>query len=358
MALACPAVAQPGGFKQGGDKGGKGWWNKTPEERFKDIAKGKDHIVIAEMPGFFRPQMEKYAQENGITDGKLTLQQYLNYAEAAKKKMEKGGMFQKGNPQGKPLQGGGGPPPTFGGGQPLGPGVAWVEGTTFGGEKTHTARFKAGVKYTIRLRRLQQQPHFDPYLYLYDPDGQLVAQDDDGDGNLNSKIVYTPTVNGLFMMKCTGLGGSAGKYQLSIEGGEGIIIGPAKLVSGPSQPDVVNLDDLEERPVVYAGSKLPPGLPAWFAELDTDKDGQIGLYEWLAAKKSLAEFKAMDRNQDGFLTPDEVFYYLYGDTDPTSASAEPRNTGQAIAGDKSGKGKFPGFSKKGGVKGIPIQPGN
>jgi len=53
---------------------------------------------------------------------------------------------------------------------------------------------------------------------------------------------------------------------------------------------------------------LPPGLPPWFREYDTDGDGQIGLYEWKAARQPIARFLEMDYNGDGFLTPDEVLH--------------------------------------------------
>ena len=41
---------------------------------------------------------------------------------------------------------------------------------------------------------------------------------------------------------------------------------------------------------------------------DMDADGQIGLYEWIQWKSRVAigEFLALDRNQDGFLTPYEL----------------------------------------------------
>ena len=65
----------------------------------------------------------------------------------------------------------------------------------------------------------------------------------------------------------------------------------------------------ERRPVVYRVGSLPKELPAWFTELDTDKDGQVGLYEWKAAGRPLADFQAMDRNGDGFLTVEEALLY-------------------------------------------------
>lgn len=40
---------------------------------------------------------------------------------------------------------------------------------------------------------------------------------------------------------------------------------------------------------------------------DTDNDGQIGLYEWRRfAGHTLKEFRELDRNDDGFVTPAEV----------------------------------------------------
>lgn len=64
----------------------------------------------------------------------------------------------------------------------------------------------------------------------------------------------------------------------------------------------------EPKPVVYSfTSKLPNEVPGWFRQLDADRDGQVGLYEWAAAKRPPAEFQAMDLNEDGLL---EVGEYL------------------------------------------------
>lgn len=59
--------------------------------------------------------------------------------------------------------------------------------------------------------------------------------------------------------------------------------------------------------VITDPSQFPKELPAWFRELDTDKDLQIGLYEWVAGKRPVAEFQEMDLNGDGLL---EVGEYL------------------------------------------------
>jgi len=45
-------------------------------------------------------------------------------------------------------------------------------------------------------------------------------------------------------------------------------------------------------------------LPEQFGERDRDHDGQIGLYEWRLS--ALAQFRQLDVNRDGFLTPREL----------------------------------------------------
>ena len=48
-------------------------------------------------------------------------------------------------------------------------------------------------------------------------------------------------------------------------------------------------------------------LPPKYSELDTDFDGQIGMYEWLLAKReSLDLFDQIDIDEDGLLTPAEL----------------------------------------------------
>jgi len=50
--------------------------------------------------------------------------------------------------------------------------------------------------------------------------------------------------------------------------------------------------------------RLTVDLPTKFSEVDKNKDGQIGLYEWDRAK--FKEFFTLDQNNDGFLTPREL----------------------------------------------------
>jgi hypothetical protein len=85
------------------------------------------------------------------------------------------------------------------------------------------------------------------------------------------------------------------------------------LLDGANRPPptlVIPENQLDERPKVMRAGKLLPGLPRWFAEFDTDQDGQVALFEWRRAGLPLDEFTNLDLNDDGFLVPDEVLRLL------------------------------------------------
>ena len=54
--------------------------------------------------------------------------------------------------------------------------------------------------------------------------------------------------------------------------------------------------------------RLPGGLPGWFSQNDSDGDGQVQMAEYAATwtKDKAAEFKRLDRNGDGVVTPREA----------------------------------------------------
>jgi hypothetical protein len=79
-------------------------------------------------------------------------------------------------------------------------------------------------------------------------------------------------------------------------------------------------------------SSLPPGLPGWFHDLDTDGDGQLTLGEFApdgsSARRHL--FQRYDQNGDGVITPDEVLRLGKGATE-TKNSSTTANAGAANA---------------------------
>ena len=53
--------------------------------------------------------------------------------------------------------------------------------------------------------------------------------------------------------------------------------------------------------------RMTVDLPRTYSEVDTDLDGQIGLYEWIVARRSDLElFNKIDRDKDSLLTPREL----------------------------------------------------
>jgi Ca2+-binding EF-hand superfamily protein len=132
---------------------------------------------------------------------------------------------------------------------------------------------------------------FDAYLYLEDPDGVIVAEDDDSGGGLDARIVHRAAKTGVYRLIATGLGGfRGGAFSFSMR--------------------VTSSYTLD----------LPKGLPSWFTDLDQNEDGQISLHEWRAAGKPLDQFRAYDLNDDGFITPEEVFRYMNNPIEPAPES--------------------------------------
>jgi hypothetical protein len=129
----------------------------------------------------------------------------------------------------------------------------------------------------------------------------------------------------------------------------------------PEAPTIIIEDeeDLDARPVVLRAGKLPiKDLPPWFMQLDTDKDGQVALYEWYQAGNDIDEFLAWDRNNDGYITPEEALYkqHLIQIANAKSGNGEPaapaltrssKNPTLSFGGDERGrKGRKGGGSNK------------
>jgi Ca2+-binding EF-hand superfamily protein len=83
--------------------------------------------------------------------------------------------------------------------------------------------------------------------------------------------------------------------------------------AGARVEQLLNPTPVEEVPIyvqrerVYGGGQWPDSIPRWLRELDDDRDGQIGLYEWYAHGLSIPDYRQLDANDDGFITTDEWF---------------------------------------------------
>ncbi len=99
------------------------------------------------------------------------------------------------------------------------------------------------------------------------------------------------------------------QQALQERGGRGDFSGANGGWGGPEEFSAIAPLVEDRRPVVYHAGKLPRELPGWFAQLDADRDAQVGLYEWKGSSRSIEEFLGRDRNQDGFLTVEEVLRY-------------------------------------------------
>ena len=77
-------------------------------------------------------------------------------------------------------------------------------------------------KYTVRLVKDKtylfdlQSADFDAYLRLLDKGGKQLAEDDDGGGDLNARIIHSATDNGDHQIVVTTFDGAVGKFKLKV----------------------------------------------------------------------------------------------------------------------------------------------
>ena len=75
----------------------------------------------------------------------------------------------------------------------------------------------AGQKYEFRLNAASVDGLGDPFLYLYNSSGSLLAFNNDGDDGLNSRLIYTPAISGTYHIGATGNLASTGNYVVSAD---------------------------------------------------------------------------------------------------------------------------------------------
>ena len=321
LVLPTPGLTQNGGFPGGGRFPGGGGFgggmNMDPSERFNQYTGGKDVWRRSEITD---PNMQRRfdfaAQMVGATNGEITRQQYVD----AMQRMRQGGGF---------FGAGRGPGAAPGTGQP---GAAPAAPAGGGAGQGGPGGWNPDAMIEGWFRRYDKNG--DGLLNNDEMPEALKAERDRWDTNkdgfidLNEFKAYAQARMQQAQADRATQGWGGGGW-----GGQGAMPMPV--------PELPVENEADKRPVVYRASNLPKELPAWFKEADTDQDGQVGLYEWKAKGWAIEEFQKMDRNNDGFLTVEEVLRYQKDQVAPngTGVAGSPADGGFATT---AGNGA-PGF---------------
>jgi hypothetical protein len=83
--------------------------------------------------------------------------------------------------------------------------------------KLYSVTLQAGATYIIEMNKTSADGTLDPFLVLRNPQGQMVAEDDDSGGNLNARIVYQATQTGIHQVRATAFqGGQTGPFRIIV----------------------------------------------------------------------------------------------------------------------------------------------
>lgn len=280
-----------GGFGgPGGGFGGPGGGNFDPSQfagmAFDRAANGKPTLTISEYTSRMDPEASKklgeWASKKGISSGQVTREQFSEFfKERMAERMAQGGMSFR-----------------FGGGPGGGPPGSTTSGSDPGAQPSGGPTGPGGMDPEAFAKQRFEQ-------YDTNKDGQLDQTEAQASNRLRESFKEVDTDrNGLV---------SLAEYTQYIRvrfanGGPG---GPGGNPGDPNsnpwgQPGFyVPVVPEQKKVAVYRFGALPKDLPDWFNKLDSDKDAQIGLYEWRKAGRDLAEFRSFDLNGDGFITVDE-----------------------------------------------------
>ena len=248
------------GFGGGGAPGG-GRMQMDPDQLFNFVSKGQDVIRVDELDQFSRSMFDRFAARFGLTGNEITREQFKGAMAKAQEMAASGqlsGMSFRMAPGGESPRGA--ESPGF-------PGGGLVD------------RDRVVEEYFKRLD-VNQDGILD-YGELGIDRTTESLQDEREKYDVNHD-------GGIELSEFKAFMAARSNPQ---DGGRG----------GPGAPG--SKEDERKRPTLIRAGNLPRDFP--YAELDSDVDGQIGLYEWKASGKRVAEFLPMDLNNDGFLTYDE-----------------------------------------------------
>lgn len=286
LVLAIPVIAQPPGggnrgsfmmqFKGGGPGGMMSMMGGNPDDLFNQFSKGKDVIRRDDLDPMAQMFFDRATRQMNITNGQITRAQFKDAFSQVQARMQNGG----------------------GPGNMGGPPSAEMQ------DRFAEQRFRSYDKNNDGLLSSEEMPE------------ALRNERDKWDANKDGFIDLNE-FKGYFKSRFEQRNDRPEAASPSQD--------QTNTTTLPGQEPVFNLD----RPTVFRAGHLPKELPDWFKQLDTDNDGQVGLYEWVRGGKSISEFRDMDISDDGFIIAEEVLRVQRGNR-PAGTTSVASNGGSMI----------------------------
>jgi Ca2+-binding EF-hand superfamily protein len=271
MGLIALLLGATQGMTQSGERG-SGSKRMDPEQLFNMLSQGRDSVSRTEVDPRMQPMFDRITERMNLSNGRITREQF---SASLKERMN--------NPSGQ-----GTPPPGATGALP--PSSSTSRDSRF--RRGSADEMSAMAESAFR----QLDRNGDGYLNNDEMPEYLRAELDKWDTDHNG-LIDLNEFKAFFQARMQQMVPT--QYTSPYP----------SYASVRSVPAPSSAEAQKKTPLVYRHSNLPKELPSWFAQLDTNHDAQVALYEWKNSGRSLEEFQRMDRNGDGFLTVEEVLFY-------------------------------------------------